>query len=163
MANRENWDAYFIRIAEVVASRATCDRKKVGAVLVKNQNIISTGYNGAPAGMPHCDEVGHELKDMGGRESCVRTVHAEANALIQAAKHGNSVNGCILYCTASPCYDCAKLIINSGVNYVIVKEFYDSRYGLSSTVGDLLKGSGIPLVKLSDIAQIIQTSDIELK
>src|SRR5262245_60276095 len=127
---RENWNDYFMRIAEVVASRATCDRKHVGAVIVVNNTVVSTGYNGSPRGMPHCDEAGHELKDLGGRISCVRTTHAELNAIIQAARTGARIEGGTLFTTASPCYDCMKAIINAGITKVICKEFYSSRFGM---------------------------------
>lgn len=146
MSNRESWDDYFMRIAETVATRATCDRKHVGAIIVVNRVIISTGYNGAPRGMPSCDEAGHQLKEMGGRESCVRTVHAEANALIQAARCGARVDGGKLYTTASPCYDCLKLIINAGITRVVCKEFYSSRYGMSKEMQEFAKEAGVELI-----------------
>ncbi len=147
MAKRD-WDEYFMKIAEVVASMATCDRKHVGAVIVVNKTVVSTGFNGAPRGMPHCDDVGHELKDMGGRQSCVRTVHGEANALVQAARSGAKVEGGTLYTTASPCYDCLKLIINAGITRVVCKEFYASRYGMSGEMENFAKASGVQLVFL---------------
>lgn len=146
---RSNWDEYFMKIAEVTASRATCDRKHVGAVVVVNKTLVSTGFNGSPRGMPHCDEVGHELKDMGGRQSCVRTVHAEANALIQAARNGARVDAGTLYTTASPCYDCLKLIINAGIVRVVCKEFYASRYGMSGEMEKFAKDAGLEMVFLS--------------
>ncbi len=144
--SRADWDDYFMQIAVMVATRATCDRKHVGAVIVVNKTIISTGYNGSPKGMPHCDDVGHEMKDMGGRQSCVRTVHGEANALAQAAKTGASVDGGTLYTTASPCYDCLKLIINAGIVRVVCKEFYSSRYGMSAEMEAFAKAAGVELV-----------------
>lgn len=147
--SKRNWDEYFMKIAEVTASRATCDRKHVGAVVVVNKTLVSTGYNGSPRGMPHCDDVGHELKEMGGRQSCVRTVHAEANALVQAARSGAKVEGGTIYTTASPCYDCLKLIINAGVVRVVCKEFYASRYGMSEDMERFAKDAGIEMVFLS--------------
>lgn len=150
MSNRESWDDYFMKIAETVATRATCDRKHVGAIIVLNRVIVSTGYNGAPRGMPSCDEAGHELKEMGGRESCVRTVHGEANALIQAARSGARVEGATLYTTASPCYDCLKLIINSGIRRVVCKEFYSSRYGMSNEMQAFAKAAGVDLILPED-------------
>jgi dCMP deaminase len=146
----KNWDEYFMKIADVVASAATCDRKHVGAVIVVNKTVVSTGYNGAPRGMPHCDQVGHELKDMGGRQSCVRTVHGEANALVQAARTGAKVEGGTLYTTASPCYDCLKLIINAGIVRIVCKEFYASRYGMSEEMEQFAKTSGIVMIFLPD-------------
>ncbi len=148
-----NWDEYFMKIAEVVASMATCDRKHVGAVVVVNKTVVSTGFNGAPRGMPHCDDVGHELKEMGGRLSCVRTVHGEANALVQAARTGARVEGGTLYTTASPCYDCLKLIINAGIVRVVCKEFYASRYGMSGDMEKFAKEAGIELVTLTPVTQ----------
>ncbi len=145
-SSRQSWDDYFMNIAETVATRATCDRKKVGAVIVVNKTIVSTGFNGAPRGMPHCDEVGHELKEMGGRQSCVRTVHGEANALAQAARTGARVEEGTLYTTASPCYDCLKLIINSGIKRVVCKEFYSSRYGMSAEMEEFARKAGVELI-----------------
>lgn len=143
-----NWDEYFMKIAEVVATMATCDRKHVGAVIVVNKTVVSTGFNGAPRHMPHCDDVGHELKEMGGRQSCVRTVHGEANALVQAARNGSKVEAGTLYTTASPCYDCLKLIINSGIVRIVCKEFYASRYGMSGEMMEFAKAAGVELVFL---------------
>ena len=148
MSKKRNWDEYFMKIAEVVASMATCDRKHVGAVIVVNKTVVSTGFNGAPRGMPHCDDVGHELKDMGGRQSCVRTVHAEANAIAQAARTGARVEGGSLYSTASTCYDCLKLIINSGIVRVVCKEFYASRYGMSGDMEKFAKEAGVEFITL---------------
>lgn len=108
---RPSFDDYIFAICRVVATRSTCDRAAVGAVLVKDKLILATGYNGSPRGAEHCDDVGHELDG----DHCVRTTHAEANAIAQAARHGVSVDGATMYCTHAPCYTCAKLIINSGV------------------------------------------------
>lgn len=144
--SRTDWDEYFMNIAEVAATRATCDRKHVGAVIVVNKTVVSTGYNGSPRGMPHCDDVGHEMKEMGGRQSCVRTVHGEANALAQAARTGARVEGGTLYTTASPCYDCLKLIINAGIARIVCKEFYSSRYGMSAEMAAFAKAAGVELV-----------------
>jgi len=144
---RPDWDNYFLEIAEVVAKRATCDRKHVGAVVVSPEHqILSTGYNGSPPGAPHCDDVGHELKEMGGRQSCVRTIHAEANAIAQAARNGVRLSGATLYTTASPCYDCGKLIANTGIKKIVFSEQYDSRYGMSGDVANFLYGCGVTIV-----------------
>lgn len=122
---RPSWDTYFLAIARVVATRATCDRKHVGAVIVDGRNrIVATGYNGAPRGLAHCDEDGHELKEIDGRMSCVRTLHAESNALDYA---GQLADGGKLYVTVIPCYDCAKRIVNAGITKVVYGEFYQSR------------------------------------
>ena len=120
MRKRSNWDEYFMDIAKQVASRATCDRKHVGALLVRDRTILSTGYNGSIRGLPHCDEVGHMMED----GHCVATVHAEANAIIQAAKNGVGIDGATIYTTASPCWPCFKLIANSGCVRIAFGEFY---------------------------------------
>ncbi len=114
-----------MELAKIIAQRATCDRKKVGSVLIDtNHRIVATGYNGAPHGQPHCDDVGHELKVIDGRESCIRTLHAESNALDYAGRHAM---GCTFYTTVIPCYDCAKRIVNVGVEKVFYGEYYESR------------------------------------
>jgi len=107
-------------IAKQVATRATCDRKHVGAVLVRDRTILSTGYNGSIRGLPHCDEVGHMMES----GHCVATVHAEANVILQAAKNGVRIDGATLYTTASPCWPCFKLIANSGCVRIVYGEFY---------------------------------------
>jgi dCMP deaminase len=107
-------------IARQVATRATCDRKHVGAVVVRDRTILSTGYNGSIRGLPHCDEVGHMMEN----GHCVATVHAEANAILQAAKNGVRIDGATLYTTASPCWPCFKLIANSGCVRIVYGEFY---------------------------------------
>ena len=120
MTERSSWDQYFMDIAAQVATRATCDRKHVGALLVRDKTILSTGYNGSIRGLPHCDEAGHMMEN----GHCVATVHAEANAIIQAAKNGVAIDGATIYTTASPCWPCFKLIANSGCNRVVFGEFY---------------------------------------
>jgi dCMP deaminase len=117
---RASWDEYFMRIAIQAATRSTCDRKHVGAVIVRDKTILSTGYNGSIRGMPHCDDVGHMLEN----GHCVATVHAEANAILQAAKHGTMINGADIYITASPCWNCFKLVANSGIKRIFYLEFY---------------------------------------
>ena len=120
MTKRLDWDSYFMHIAQVVATRATCDRKHVGAVLVRDRTILSTGYNGSPRGMKHCDEIDHMMED----GHCVRTVHAEANAIVQAAKNGVRIDGATIYTTASPCWPCFKLIANAGIVGIVYGEIY---------------------------------------
>ncbi len=126
--NRPSWDTYFMNITNLVAQRSTCLRRAVGAVLVKDKRILSTGYNGAPTNLKHCLEVGCLREQMGiesGKmhELC-RGIHAEQNAIIQAAYHGVSVKGAVIYCTNQPCSICARMIINAG----IVKIYYQSGY-----------------------------------
>jgi dCMP deaminase len=120
MRHRASWDEYFMRIAEDVASRATCDRKHVGAVIVRDKSILATGYNGSIRGLPHCDEDGHLMED----GHCVRTIHAEANAIIQAARNGVRIDGATIYVTASPCWGCFKMIANAGCTRIVFGEFY---------------------------------------
>lgn len=117
---RVPWDQYFMQIAVQAATRSTCDRKHVGAVIVRDKTVLSTGYNGSVRGMPHCDDVGHMMEGT----HCVATVHAEANAIIQAAKNGTAIDGADIYVTASPCWNCFKLIANSGIRRIFYLEFY---------------------------------------
>ena len=120
MSERVSWEEYFMNIAREVATRSTCDRKHVGAVIVRGKTILSTGYNGSIRGLAHCDDVGHEMLNT----HCVRTIHAEANAIVQSARHGVRLEYSEIYITASPCYDCFKLIANAGINKIYFGEFY---------------------------------------
>ncbi len=117
---RVSWNEYFMKIAEQVATRSTCDRKHIGAVIVKDKTILSSGYNGSLRGAPHCDDVGHDMEN----GHCVRTVHAESNAVAQAAKNGVRIDEAEIYVTASPCLTCFKLIANCGIQTIYFKEFY---------------------------------------
>ncbi|HUP65554.1 MAG TPA: dCMP deaminase family protein [Thermoanaerobaculia bacterium] len=117
---RAGWNEYFMGIAHQAATRSTCLRKKVGAVIVRDRTVLSTGYNGSIRGLEHCDDVGCMMED----GHCVATVHAEANAIIQAAKNGVSIHDAELYTTASPCWSCFKLIANSGIRRIYYGEFY---------------------------------------
>jgi dCMP deaminase len=117
---RPEWDEYFMNIAATVATRSTCDRALVGAVLVRDKRILTTGFNGSPAGLPHCEDVGHLMAD----GHCVRTTHAEANAIIQAALHGTSTKGATCYVTHFPCLGCTKMLINAGVERIIYAHDY---------------------------------------
>ncbi|HVW24013.1 MAG TPA: dCMP deaminase family protein [Polyangiaceae bacterium] len=139
--NRASWDEYFMAIARQVATRSTCDRKHVGAVIVRDRMILTTGYNGSIRGLPHCDDVGHLMEE----GHCVRTTHAEANALVQAARNGVSVDGAGIYVTASPCFGCFKLIANAGLIRIVFGEFYrDER------IFDFSRQLGLELVHLPD-------------
>lgn len=136
---RASWDEYFMNIAREVATRSTCDRKHVGAVIVRDKTILSTGYNGSVRGLPHCDEIGHMLVD----GHCVRTIHAEMNAIIQAAKNGTSIDGAAIYVTASPCWSCFKSIANAGIKRIVYAEFYrDER------IFETARALGIALVEI---------------
>src|SRR6187402_2268363 len=117
---RVDWDEYFMSIAAQVATRSTCDRKHVGAVIVRDKMLLATGYNGSMRGIEHCDDVGHLMQD----GHCVRTVHAEANAIVQAARNGIRTGEASIYVTASPCFSCFKLIANAGIARIVFGEFY---------------------------------------
>lgn len=152
---RPSWDAYFIKIAEMVATRATCPRKRLGTVIVKDKRIIATGYNGAPPHQPHCDEVGCKLvpthvlvegKDVV-KDHCVRTLHAEQNAVIQCAVHGVSCEGATIYLTINPCYLCAKMICAAGLKRVVYKSDYFHDDKLDHDAMDLFKNAGIEVTK----------------
>lgn len=135
---RPSWDEYFMMMAhDVVAKRATCPRRAVGVVLVRDKRIITTGYNGSPPGMPHCTEVGCRLHN----GHCIRTIHAEQNAVAQAALHGVSTEGATCYVTAAPCVNCAKLLVAAGIKRVVYGEEYSDKLG-----EEFLLESGVELV-----------------
>lgn len=137
---RVSWDRYFMNLAVQAATRSTCPRKAVGAVIVRDRAVLATGYNGSIRGLPHCTDVGCLMVN----GHCVRTVHAEANAILQAAKHGVRLDGAEIYVTASPCWDCFKLVANAGINRVLYGEFYrDER------IIEFAREAGIELVDLS--------------
>jgi dCMP deaminase len=126
---RPTWDEYFMEVADTVSKRATCDRGKSGCVIVRNKQILVTGYVGSPKGLPHCDEAGHLMKkvvheDGSSTDHCVRTVHAEQNAICQAARLGISLEGSTLYCRMTPCRTCAMMIINCGIVRVVCERKY---------------------------------------
>ena len=126
---RPDWDRYFLDLCEAVSKRATCDRGKAGCVIVKDKRIMTTGYVGAPKALPHCDDVGHDMRkvfddDGNVSQHCVRTLHSEQNAIIQAAKFGISLDGATLYCKITPCRRCAMIIINSGIKRVVCEKHY---------------------------------------
>ena len=142
MDQRVGWHEYFMGIARVVATRSTCDRKNVGAVIVRDRMILSTGYNGSIRGMPHCDESGHMMEN----GHCVATIHAETNAILQAAKNGVRIDGAEIYTTASPCWNCFKMIANAGIRTIYYGEFYsDDRIFRHAEL------AGIRLVDLSAV------------
>ena len=146
---RPTWDEYFMEISRTVARRATCDRGRSGCVIAKNKQILVTGYVGSPIGLPHCDEVGHFIEatvhsDGVTRDHCIRTTHAEQNAICQAAKLGISIDGATLYCKMEPCPVCAKMIINSGIKRVVCEKRYQS--GATS----LLEQAGVKVDVLID-------------
>ncbi len=117
---RVSWEMYFMNIAKEVGTRSTCNRKHIGAVIVRGKTILATGYNGSIRGLAHCDEAGHEMDNT----HCVRTIHAEANAIVQSARHGVRIGDSDIYITASPGYDCFKMIANVGIRKIYFGEFY---------------------------------------
>jgi dCMP deaminase len=128
---RPSWDDYFMEVADAISKRATCDRGRSGCVIARDKQLLVTGYVGSPQGLPHCDEVGHQMKkviheDNHVTQHCVRTVHAEQNAICQAAKQGISIDGATLYCRMTPCRTCAMLIINCGIIRVVCEKRYHS-------------------------------------
>jgi len=143
---RPSWDEYFKDLVDTVARRSTCDRGRSGAVIVINNKIITTGYAGSPPGQPHCDEVGHlmrEVIDEEGNKSmhCIRTLHAEENAILQAAEEGKRVKGATLFCSMTPCYRCAKMIVTVGIVRVVAKR----RYHAERMSVELFKEVGVQL------------------
>lgn len=143
---RPNWDEYFMSIVHQVSRRSTCDRGKMGAVIVKDKRLLSTGYAGSPMGLPHCDEVGHEMHtvtnpDGTSSQHCIRTAHGEQNAIVQAARFGISIDGSTLYQKMEPCYSCAKMIINAGIKRVVCEK----RYHGAKQSREILKKAGVKL------------------
>ncbi|MFA5932373.1 MAG: cytidine/deoxycytidylate deaminase family protein [Candidatus Paceibacterota bacterium] len=143
---RPSWDEYFIEMATLVSSRGTCDRAYVGAVIVKDKRLLATGYNGAPVGLPHCSEVGHEIhtivnEDGTTSEHCIRTTHAETNAIANAARFGVPIAEATMYCTHMPCYACAKILINAGIKRFVAKNDYHA----SKRSKEIFKKAGIKL------------------
>ena len=150
MNRRPSWDEYFMDMAVLTAKRSTCLRRQVGAVIVKDKHIIATGYNGAPRGVPHSDEKGGCLRQQlnvpsGERHELCRALHAEQNAIIQAATLGQSIEGGTIYVTNQPCVICAKMIINAGIRRIVVKEGYPDELAV-----EILREAGLSIVMLED-------------
>jgi len=148
---RPDWDEYFMSIVDMVASRSTCDRGRCGALIVKDNQILSTGYSGSVSGLPHCDQVGHmfaKVINENGEEKvhCIRTIHAEQNAICLAAKRGIAIEGATIYVTMEPCFTCAKMIAQCGIKRVVCKY----RYHAGQLTRELFKQVGIELVVLND-------------
>jgi len=148
---RKSWDEYFIDLLEPLSERATCDRGKTAVIIVINNEIVSTGYVGSPSELPHCDDVGHlmhrvinELDEES--QHCVRTNHGEMNAIAQAAKNGKATKGGTLYCKMTPCYTCAKMLIQIGIKRIVAKK----RYHADQLSMDLFKQAGIEVNILKD-------------
>lgn len=146
--NRLSWDEYFMQMAELTAKRSTCLRRQVGAVIVKDRHIIATGYNGAPRGLKHCEEKGGCLRQQlgvpsGQRHELCRALHAEQNAIIQAATLGQSIEDGTIYVTHQPCVICAKMIINAGIKCIVVREAYPDEMAT-----EILDEAGIRVIHL---------------
>ena len=147
--SRPSWDTYFMEIAELAATRSTCLRRQVGAVIVKDKKILATGYNGAPTGLRHCEEVGC-LRDKlnipsGERHELCRAVHAEQNAIVQAATFGVSIKGATMYSTTQPCVLCSKLIINAHIERIVIAEGYPDELAI-----EMLAEAGVAVEKFSE-------------
>ncbi len=142
---RPSWDQYFMQITHLVATRSSCLRRQVGAILVKQKNILATGYNGVPSGITHCSETGCLREQMkvpsGERHELCRGLHAEQNAIIQAARHGVNIESSTLYCTTMPCVICTKMIINAGITKVIYEQGYADRLA-----AEMIAETGIELL-----------------
>lgn len=148
---RPSWETYFMDITFLVAKRSTCLRRAVGAVIIKDKRILSTGYNGAPTGITHCIEVGCLREKLnvasGANHELCRGIHAEQNAIIQAALHGVSIKGSTLFCTNLPCSICAKMIINAGIQKICYHSGYDDTMS-----GEMLEAAGIEVLKIDVMA-----------
>ena len=148
---RPSWDEYFMEVASSIAKRATCDRGRSGCVIARDNQLLATGYVGAPAGLPHCDEAGHEMRkllreDGTTSQHCVRTVHAEQNAICQAAKRGVAISGATLYCRMTPCRTCAMMIINCGIVRVVAER----RYHAGAESEAMFRDAGLTLEYVHD-------------
>jgi dCMP deaminase len=149
--NRPTWDEYFMTIVDAVSRRSTCDRGFSACVIVRDKHILSTGYSGSPSGTKHCSEAGHELHevhnlDRTSSKHCIRTVHAEQNAICQAAKQGISIDGATAYVNMEPCYTCAKMLINAGIVRVVAGK----RYHQGNRTREIFEEAGVELVILDD-------------
>lgn len=147
---RPDWDEYFMEMAVLTAKRSTCLRRQVGAVIVKDKHIVATGYNGAPRGVAHCDEKGGCLRQQmnvpsGERHELCRALHAEQNAIIQAAVQGNSIEGASIYVTNQPCVICAKMIINAGIEKIYIKDSYPDKMA-----EEIINEAGIEVIMLGE-------------
>ncbi|MGD9344166.1 MAG: cytidine/deoxycytidylate deaminase family protein [Desulfuromonadales bacterium] len=147
---RPSWNEYFMDITRLVARRSTCMRRQVGAVMVKEKNILATGYNGTPSGIKHCDVTGCLREQLnvpsGERHELCRGLHAEQNAIIQAARHGVNISGSILYCTNSPCIICTKMLINAGIRKVVYLEGYSDNLSVA-----MLDEAGIEALSFAEV------------
>ena len=145
--NRPSWDEYFLQMADLVGSRGTCDRGHAGTVIVKDKRLLATGYVGSPIGLPHCDDVGHEMhtvtnEDGSTTRHCIRTAHSEMNAIANAARFGTAIEGATMYSKMVACYACAKVIVNAGIKrFVAVRDYH-----ASARTKEIFKDAGVELV-----------------
>lgn len=151
---RFTWDEYFMELVRVVGGRGTCDRGRSGCVIAKDNRILATGYVGSPIGLPHCDDVGHEMhkvinKDGSETQHCIRTAHAEQNAIANAARFGVALEGANLYCHMTPCYACAKMIINSGIKRIVC----DKDYHKGARSKEIFAEAGVKYELVNDIME----------
>ena len=155
---RPGWDEYFMNIANMISKRATCPRKRLGAIIVKDKRIIATGYNGSPPGMKHCDDIGcfivPTVKIISGKnvtkDHCIRTLHAEQNAIVQCAVHGASPKGATMYSTINPCYLCAKMIVAVGIKKFVYTGEYHHDDGMDVKALELLREAGMEVIKFDN-------------
>ena len=157
---RPSWDEYFLGLMAEVGRRATCDRGKSGCVVVRDRRIIATGYVGSPPGFPHCDEAGHELRqvileDGSTRKHCIRTIHAEQNAICQAARYGIPLEGADLYCTMEPCRTCAQLIVSVGIERVVAQR----RYHAGADTREIFRLAGVELLVQEEAVEAYSAQD----
>lgn len=136
---RPDWDTYFMQLATLAATRSTCDRLHVGCIVSRDNRALVTAYNGSLPGLPHCDDVGHLLSEIEGRQSCIRVVHAELNAVSQAARHGISICGCTAYITAFPCWACTRALVSAGIQRIV----YGHCYGVATHTEEAIAQLGI--------------------
>ena len=157
---RPGWQEYFLQVMDTVAQRANCDRGRAAAIIVRDKRIVATGYVGAPVGLPTCDEVGHLIKlsydERGGtKKHCVRTTHAEMNAIAQAAKYGTPIDGATIYIRMTPCLDCTKLLVNAGIKKVVCRK----RYHADHDTVRILEEADVELLVLSEDVETYDQMD----
>lgn len=148
---RPSWDEYFLEMATLVGSRGTCDRGHAGTVIVKDKRLLTTGYAGSPIGLPHCDDVGHEMHTVTNEDGttsrhCIRTTHSETNAIANAARFGVAVDGATMYSTMVACYACAKVVVNAGIKRFVARKDYHA----STRTKEIFKQAGVELVIMEE-------------
>ncbi len=155
---RPSWDEYFLEMAKLVGTRGTCDRGHAGIVIVKDKRVLTTGYAGSPIGLPHCDDVGHEMHTVTNEDGtvsrhCIRTTHSETNAIANAARFGVAVDGATMYSTMVACYACAKVVVNAGIKRFVASKDYHA----SARTKEIFKQAGVELVIID--SDVVKYSD----